>query len=90
MASRFDNKPDPSIKKNVLRSRAAARNAKNTHASVVISSILATLVAWAVFSGQEAQVVDTAQAANTNGAGFTISAPAQGAVKPQEIALPSR
>ncbi|HKP53749.1 MAG TPA: hypothetical protein VJ183_13995 [Chloroflexia bacterium] len=76
MASRF-NKPDPSIKKNVLRARAASRKAKNTHASVVVTSLLATLFAWAMFSEQDAQAIRAAQAARANPAALTIAAPKQ-------------
>src|SRR5687768_2686652 len=76
MASRF-TKPDPGIKKNVLRSRAAARKAKSAHASVVGASIAATILAWAMFSHQDAQVMEAAQAARSNQAASGHVAPAQ-------------
>jgi len=76
MASRF-TKPDPGIKKNVLRSRAAARKAKNAHASVVGASIAATIFAWAMFSSHDAQVMEAAQAARSNQAASGLVAPAQ-------------
>gem|GEM_PF-3059544 len=76
MASRF-KKPDPSIKKNVLRSRATARKAKSAHASVITTSLLATLFAWAMFSEQDAQAIRANQAASSNQAALTIAAPTQ-------------
>lgn len=91
MASRFDKKPDPSIKKNVLRSRAAARNAKSAHASVVLTSVLATLFAWAMFSSQDAQLIEAAQAANSaQVAAKSIAAPAQSVATPIAIIQPAR
>jgi hypothetical protein len=78
MASRF-SKPDPAIKKNVLKSRAAARNAKSAHASIITTSLLATLFAWAMFSEQDAQAIRANQAASSNQAALTIAAPTQSA-----------
>ncbi|HUP27703.1 MAG TPA: hypothetical protein VM409_04650 [Chloroflexia bacterium] len=60
MAERYTNKPDPAIRKNVRQARTAAqahtRNGKIAHASVVTSSLVATLLAWAMFSSQDAQI----------------------------------
>lgn len=64
MATRFAKKPDPSIKKNVLKARAAARNARNAHASVVVSSLAATLIAWAALSAQDAHITEAAVSAD--------------------------
>lgn len=66
MASRFAKKPDPSIKKNVLRSRAAASGAKSAHASVVAVSIAATIFASLMFANQDAQALQAAEAARAN------------------------
>ena len=87
MASRFTEKPDPSIKKNVLRARAAAHNAKRAHASVVVVSVVATLLAWATFSDQDTQATEAAaRAANSSQAALIITAPAQSADNPQASA----
>jgi hypothetical protein len=72
MASRF-TKPDPGIKTNVLRSRATARKAKGAHASVVWASIAATIIAWAMFSSQDAQILEAAMA-NQSASGFAAAA----------------
>ena len=74
MASRYANKPDPSIKKNVLRSRSAAYKARNAHASVIITSLLGTILAWATFSFQDAEVMAASQAAASVPAPLTITA----------------
>ena len=76
MATRFTNKADPAIKKNVLRARASARNAKTAHASVVVSSLLAALFAWALFSSQDAQLTEATNTATPNQAAITV--PSQG------------
>jgi hypothetical protein len=76
MASRFAKKPDPSIKKNVLRARAAARGAKSAHASVVAVSIAATIFASLMFANQDAQALQAAEAARASQAATTITAPA--------------
>lgn len=77
MASRLAKKPDPAIKKNVLRSRAEARKANNTHASVVVTSLLGTLLAWALFTYQDIQVPEGSQAASSQEAALTITNTAQ-------------
>ena len=76
MASRF-TKPDPQIKKNVLRSRAEARKRKRAHASVVGASIAATLAAWAMFINHDAMVMEAAQAAKSSQAAVSIMTSAQ-------------
>ncbi|MGA7731114.1 MAG: hypothetical protein WCD37_07555 [Chloroflexia bacterium] len=86
MATRFAKKPDPAIKKNVLRARAAARNAKTAHASVVVSSLLTTLFAWALFSSQDAQLTEATNTATSNQA--AITAPSQGANTQAEAEQP--
>lgn len=88
MASRFAKKPDPAIKKNVLRSRAAARNAKNAHASVVVTSLIGTLFAWALFTHQDAEVIAAANAAKSSQSAITITAPAQSSTTIQSSATP--
>jgi hypothetical protein len=85
MATRFTNKADPAIKKNVLRARASARNTKTAHASVVVSSLLATLLAWALFSSQDAQLTEATNTAPNRAA---ITAPSQGANTEVEAAQP--
>lgn len=77
MASRFEKKADPAIKKNVRRSRAAAHKANNAHASVVAVSIAATIFAWGLFSNNDAQAIAAEQAANANRTAITVTAPAQ-------------
>lgn len=71
MASRIANKPDPQIRKNVLRARASAHRAHRAHASVVAASMAATLCTWVLFSAQDAQVMEAARAANCNQAALT-------------------
>ena len=77
MASRFSKKPDPSIKRNVQQARAAARKTKTAHASVVLTSIAATLFSWALFSNQDAVALEAARTANTNQASVVMAAPTQ-------------
>ena len=79
MASRIAKKPDPQIKKNVLRARESARKAKHAHASVVVSSLVATLLAWAMFSNQDTQALEAARQASNNQAQTSITAPAESA-----------
>lgn len=83
MASRLAHKPDPSIKKNVLRSRSEARKGKKAHVSVVVTSMVATLLTWAAFANQDAQMIQAAQAASTGQTGTTMLVPAQSAVATQ-------
>src|SRR5688500_8467089 len=66
MASRFSKKPDPSIQKNVQKARAEAHKRRNAHASVVVTSIAATLFSWALFSNQDAVALEAARAAQAN------------------------
>jgi hypothetical protein len=89
MASRFAKKPDPAIKKNVLRSRAAARNAKNAHASVVVTSLIGTIFAWALFTHQDAQALEAAREANSNQSTLTIATPAQSSTTIESNSTPS-
>ena len=77
MASRFAHKPDPAIKKNVRRARSAANDRKHAHASVVAASLAATLLAWAMFSNQDVQLIAAQQAAASNQAIVTTVTPAQ-------------
>jgi len=85
MASRITKKPDPQIKKNVLRARESARKAKHAHVSVVVSSLVATLLAWAMFSNQDAQALEAAQQASKaqTQAQTSIAAPASQTNAPQ-------
>jgi hypothetical protein len=66
MPSRYANKPDPAIRKNVQKSRAAARKNSSAHASVIATSIAATLIAWAAFTMGE---VEANLAANPSAVG---------------------
>jgi hypothetical protein len=79
MASRITNKPNPAVKQNVRRARAAAaKGGQRAHASVVAASIAATIFAWALFSHQDAQALEeAARLANANQAAITIAAPTQ-------------
>lgn len=79
MPSRLTHKPDPQIKKNVLRARESARKAKHAHASVVVSSIAATLLAWALFSHQDAQAIEAARQANSAQAQLSTTRPVESA-----------
>ena len=66
MADRFgQQKPDPAIKKNVMRARLGAKSAKRAQGFVVAASLAATLMGWALFSHEDAQLAATAQLANT-------------------------
>src|SRR5262245_59788499 len=84
MASRYSTKADPAIKKNVRRARASAHKAKYTHGSVVATSIVATLLAWAMFSYQDAQAQAAEQAKSTQAA-ITITVPQQDAAGTEAI-----
>ena len=65
MASRFSQqKPDPTIKKNVIRSRQGAKGAKRAQGFVVAASLALTMMGWAFFSHEDAQTAVTAQLAN--------------------------
>jgi type IV secretory pathway VirB10-like protein len=77
MASRFSNKADPAIKKNVRRARSAARKARNLHAPVVAASLAATIFAWALFSDQDARAIEAARTANLNQTALVTPVPAQ-------------
>ena len=66
MAGRFgQQKPDPAIKKNVIHARLGAKSAKRAQGFVVGASVAATLMGWALFSHEDAQLAATAQLANT-------------------------
>jgi cytoskeletal protein RodZ len=77
MANRFDQqKPDPAIKKDVIRARQDARSGKNGKTGkglVVTASLAATLLGWALFSHEDAQTAVTAQVANTTQAVATAT-----------------
>ena len=90
MASRFSNKADPAIKKNVRRARSAARNAKNLHASVVVASLVATIFAWAMFSDQDARAIDAARTANLNQTALVTAVPEESAAGAQFVAAQAR
>ena len=85
MATRFTSKPDPSIKKNVLRARASARTAKSAHPFVVAASIAATIFTWGLFSHQDEQML-AVQAANSNQPAIIVTAPTQSASVAPEVA----
>ncbi len=89
MASRFSNKPDPSIKKNVQQARVAASKTKNAHSSIVITSIVATLFSWALFSNQDAHAIEAARAASANQVAVTIATPAHDPIVRQGIETPA-
>jgi hypothetical protein len=55
MVNRFEQKPDPAIKKNVIRSRKTARSSGAAKGFVVAASLAATLSGWALFSYGDAQ-----------------------------------
>ena len=66
MANRLgQQKPDPAIKKNVIRARSGAKSAKRAQGLVVAASLASTLMGWALFSHDDAQLAATAQLANT-------------------------
>ncbi|HEX9987145.1 MAG TPA: hypothetical protein VGE45_01510 [Chloroflexia bacterium] len=71
MANRYQ-KPDPAIKKNVIRSRQGAKGAKRGQGFVVTASLAATLMGWALFSHQDAQTTVTAQLMAPAPAAITI------------------
>ena len=69
MASRFGHqKPDPAIKKNVIRSRQGAKGAKRAQGFVVGASLAVTLMGWALFAHEDAQTALTLQSADSNSA----------------------
>jgi hypothetical protein len=62
MANRFaQQKPDPAMKKDVIRARLSARSGKNAKGLVVAASLAATLAGWGAFAHEDAQVAVTAQ-----------------------------
>jgi hypothetical protein len=64
MANRFaQHKPNPAIKKEVMRARQNAKGAKRAQGLVVAISMAATIMGWGFFSHQEAQTLVTAQLA---------------------------
>jgi hypothetical protein len=64
MANRFaQQKPNPAIKKQVLRARQSAKGSKRGQGLVVAISMAATITGWGFFSHQEAQSLVTAQLA---------------------------
>ena len=88
MASRYSQKPDPSIKKNVQQARAAANKGRTAHVSLVTASIAVTLFSWALFSNQDAQALEAARAATANPAAITITSPAPDNVARQAMGTP--
>ena len=72
MANRYQ-KPNPAIKKNVIRARQGARGAKRAQGFVVTASLAVTMMGWALFSHQDAQTTVTAQLMQPTPAAITIS-----------------
>ncbi|SRR6266566_7591134 len=67
MPSRFaQHKPDPAIKKSVLRSRANSRKGKNGTALVISTSLAATIGAWVLLANPSTPVSTDTQATDTN------------------------
>ena|SRR6266487_6997842 len=90
MPSRFaQHKPDPAIKRNVIRSRANSRKGKNGTALVISTSLAATIGAWVLLANPatltststDTQATDTNQyvtsqigdSANSSGNGLTLT-----------------
>src|SRR5437764_14629783 len=66
MANRLgQQKPDPAMKKNVIRARQSATSAKRAQGFVVAASLAATLMGWALFSDEDDQVAATALLSDT-------------------------
>ena len=67
MPSRFaQHKPDPTIKKNVLRSRANSRKGKNGTALVISTSLAVTVGAWVLLANPATPTSTDTQATDTN------------------------
>jgi hypothetical protein len=73
MASRYtgsplgaEQKPDPAIKKNVIKARQSVKKANRAQSFVVAVSLAATLLTGLFFSEHDAQVAATAQLAASN------------------------
>jgi hypothetical protein len=64
MANRLAHKPNPAIKKNVIRARSGAKSARRAQSFLVAASLAATFAGWALFSHQEAEVEAALQQAN--------------------------
>lgn len=75
MASRLTHKPDPAIKKHILRTRATARKASRAHAMAVGISLGATIFTWGLFNHQDTQALEAAQVATSNQAALVITTP---------------
>jgi hypothetical protein len=87
MSSRFaQHKPDPAIKRNVLRSRANMQKGKNGTALVISTSLAATIGAWILLANPstpvstDTQATDTGQyvtqitdGSNSSGSGLTLT-----------------
>jgi hypothetical protein len=80
MPSRFaKQKPDPAIKRNVLRARANLQDTKGERAMVAIASIGATISAWALFATLGSPAAPATQVAGSSQPALTISAQATNA-----------
>lgn len=71
MANRYQ-KPNPAIRKNVIRARQGAKGVKRAQGFVVAASLAATMMSWALFSHQDAQTAVTAQLMAPTPAAITI------------------
>jgi hypothetical protein len=75
----------------VRRARSAANHAKRAHASVVVTSIVTTLLAWAMFSSQDAQAIEAARTATSAQAAMVVTAQSQSGdnaqVSPTQVPL---
>lgn len=85
MANRLAHKPDPAIKKNVRRARLGAATAKRAQSFVVTASLAVTMLGWALFSHEEAQVNMNAQLTSPTPVAAAISAAAT--VTPAAVAI---
>jgi hypothetical protein len=88
MANRFGpNKPDPAIKKGVIRARQGAQGAKRAQGMMVAVSLAATMFSWALFSHQDAQLAASTQAAANPVVAEVQQTPSAVAVAVDAIAL---
>jgi hypothetical protein len=75
MPSRFDkHKPDPAIKRNVMRARAGMQDMTGERAIVVVGSLAATIAAWVVLSLPNLSTPAAVQVSDTNQAAITVTA----------------
>jgi hypothetical protein len=71
MANRYQ-KPNPEIRKNVIRARQEAKGGKRGQGFVVAASLAVTMMSWALFSHQDTQTTVTAQLMAPTPAAITI------------------